>query len=83
MLWCGTILWRQRRWEELQLNAGGNRELIQRLLKVAQERVPLFGDNLQMGMRVRHRLVAVFLWAACGPADHLGHRYLNPAGGTR
>ena len=55
----------------------GNRELIQRLLKVVEERLPLLAGNLQVGMRVRHRLAGVFLRAACSPADHLRHQVLE------
>src|SRR5713101_1699759 len=56
---------------------GGNRELIQRLLKVAQKCLPLHGGNLQMGMRVRHRLTCVFLRATCSPANHLRDQVLE------
>src|SRR5712692_2614240 len=56
---------------------GGNRELVQCLLKVVQKRLPLRGANLQMGMRVRHRLTCVFLRAACSPANHLRDQVLE------
>src|SRR5260370_1092839 len=56
---------------------GGNRELIQRLPKVVQKRVPLRGANLQMGMRLRHRLTCVFLRTICSPADHLRDQVLE------
>ena len=39
---------------QFDLLFGGNRELIQRLLKIVQERLPLVPGNLQMDVRVRH-----------------------------
>src|SRR6266404_9643706 len=36
---------------QFALLLGGNRELIYRLLKIVQERIPFLGGNLQVGMR--------------------------------
>jgi hypothetical protein len=36
--------------------------------------------NLQISMRLRHRLARVFLRAARSPADHLGHEVLESRG---
>src|SRR5713226_3370276 len=62
---------------QFSLLLGGNCELIQCLLKIVQERLPLLAGNFQVGMRVRHRPASVFLWAARSPADHLSHQVLE------
>src|SRR5260370_13887110 len=61
----------------LGLLLGGDRELVQCVLKVVQKRLPLRGANLQMGMRLRHRLTCVFLRTTCSPADHLSDQVLE------
>src|SRR5260370_17374474 len=46
---------------------GGNRELVQRLLKGLQKRLPLRGPNLQMGMRLPHPLTYLFFPTTLNP----------------
>src|SRR5438552_7655475 len=52
-------------------------EFIQRLLKIVQECFPFLAGNLQVRVRVRHRLAGILLWTAAGPAHHLGHQVLE------
>src|SRR5271167_1562192 len=62
---------------EFGLLFGGNCELIQRELKIVQECLPLRTGNLQMLMRVSHRLAGVLLRSTRSPAHHLGHQILE------
>jgi hypothetical protein len=59
---------------QLGLFFGGNGELVERLLEVIHEGVPLRWGDLQLRMRLRHGFAGIFLRAARGPADHLGHQ---------
>src|SRR5262249_38075489 len=54
---------------QFSLLLGGDGELVQRLLKIVQKRLPLLAGYLQMSMRVRHGFACVFLRATGGPAD--------------
>src|SRR6266566_5810774 len=52
--------------------------LIDRLLKVIQKGLPLLGSDHKMPMGITHGTPAVVLWTTCCPADHFGHKVLEP-----
>ena len=48
-------------------------EFVERLLKIIHERIPFFGRDVQVLVRLTHRASSIFLRTATGPADHLGN----------
>src|SRR5262249_40069492 len=57
---------------QLRLLGGRNLELVERLLQVIHESIPLFGRYVQVLMRVAHGAPRVFLRATGRPANHFG-----------
>src|SRR6266576_6883613 len=62
---------------QLRLLRGWHAELVECLLKVIHERIPLFRRNVHVTMRVGHRASGVFLWAARRHPHHLGDEILE------
>src|SRR5258705_7702511 len=62
---------------QLALLRGGNFELVERLLQVIHESVPLVGRDVQVLMRFEHRASRIFLRTARCPADHFGNEILE------
>jgi hypothetical protein len=55
----------------------GYAKLVECLLKIVHERIPFFGRDVQMLMRLTHRASGIFLRAAARPADHFGNEILE------
>src|SRR6266404_7250602 len=62
---------------QFRLLGDGNFKLVERLLEVIHECLPLFGRDVQVLMRLTHRASGIFLWAAARPADHFGNEILE------
>ena len=67
---------------QLRLLRSGHAELVECLLKIIHERLPFFGRDVQVLMRLTHRASGVFLWAAARPANHFGNEILEARCGT-
>src|SRR2546426_3161807 len=65
---------------QLRLLRGRYAELVECLLKVIHERLPFFGRDVQVVVRLAHRATSIFLRAASGPADHFGNEILEAGG---
>ena len=59
---------------QFRLFRRGYAELVERLLEIIHEGLPLFWRNVHVTMRVGHRASGVFLWAARRHPDHLGNQ---------
>src|SRR5277367_4898919 len=66
---------------EFGLLFSGDVELVERLLKVVEEGVPLLTGNFESGMRFGHGLAGVFLWTAGGPTNHFRHEVFEAGRG--
>src|SRR4030095_8361070 len=62
---------------QFRLLGSGNLKLVECLLNVIHECLPLFGRDVQVLMRLTHRASGVFLWAAARPANHFGNEILE------
>src|SRR5215470_10537126 len=62
---------------QLGLLGRGNLELVERLLEIVQERLPLLRRDVEVAMRLRHAAPGVALRATRGPAHHFGDQVLE------
>src|SRR2546430_1788797 len=58
---------------QLRLLRGRYAELVECLLKVIHERLPFFGRDVQVLVRLAHRAPSIFLRSAARPAHHLSN----------
>src|SRR5947199_8846955 len=65
---------------QFRLLCGRHAELVERLLEIIHEGLPLFRRNVQVTMRVDHGTSGVFLWSARCHPHHLGDQILEACG---